>query len=66
MKKVILQFTIIFSIVTVQAQNSPTLLPDKQGTWKYDYNIQVKSTDDIQFKKNVSGLIEWFHQQIPL
>lgn len=57
--------TIVFTGL-IKAQSPAGYLPDKPGIWKYDYKIQAKTADEIQFKKNVSVLNEWFHQHIPV
>lgn len=39
---------------------------EKPGQWIYNYTLAANSADEIHFKKNISNLAEWFHQNIPL
>lgn len=39
---------------------------DKPGQWIYKYNIQVNSTDEALFQKNVKNMVDWFRQNLPL
>lgn len=63
---ILLSVIVLFCSNWSVAQKSKGYLPDKPGTWKYDYNIQAKTAGEIQFKKNNAALAEWFHQHIPL
>ncbi len=70
MKKNLLRRSLVvfaaINLFSATAQKTKGYLPDKPGTWKFDYNIQAKTAGEIQYKKNVSTLAEWFHQQIPV
>lgn len=66
MRNLMVLLSFLLLIFPVRSQKSKNHLPNKPGIWKYDYKIQAKTADEIQFKKNVTNLVEWFHQQIPL
>lgn len=51
---------------SAQAQNKYPWQSNKPGQWIYKYNIQAGTADEALFKKNVTDLTEWFHQNIPL
>lgn len=51
---------------SINAQTKFKWMKDKPGKWIYKYNINNKSTDEIQFKKNITDVAEWFHQNISL
>lgn len=63
---ILLSVVVLFCSNWSIAQKSKGYLPDKPGTWKYDYNMQAKTASEIQFKKNNTELAEWFHQHIPV
>jgi hypothetical protein len=56
----------ILLFISATAQKQKGYLPDKPGTWKFDYTILTKTAGEIQFKKNIATLAEWFHQEIPV
>lgn len=53
-----------------------TLLPEKQGQWRYETNLPEKAynlrnasltaAENVAFKKNVANLAEWFRQNVPM
>jgi hypothetical protein len=57
----------VFLIHThASADETSSFLHEKPGGWTLKYTIQAKTPDEIQFKKNVAELSEWFRRSIPI
>ncbi|MEK6781686.1 MAG: hypothetical protein AABY93_08265 [Bacteroidota bacterium] len=49
-----------------KAQNTGKYLTDKPGNWVLHNNLQRTGPVYDPYVKNVTGVAEWFHQNIPL
>lgn len=66
-KKYVFLLAVIFLYISpVNSQVKFKWMKDKPGKWIYKYNINQNSVDELQFKKKLSELTDWFHKNIPL
>jgi hypothetical protein len=56
----------LFYSTSTLAQKPSDFLPEKPGVWSYSTNIKIPGTEAVAFNKNLAGLAEWFHQNVPL
>lgn len=54
------------SLTPLAAQDKYPWQKDIPGQLIYKYNIQAGDADEALFKKNITEISEWFHQNIPL
>lgn len=48
------------------ADKASFFLHEKPGEWTLKYTFQAKTPDEVQFKKNVAELSEWFRRSVPI
>lgn len=57
---------VLFENAFVNAQMSAKYLPEKPGKWIYSSNIKSPGIEVATFNKNLAGLAEWLHQNLPM
>jgi len=64
--KPLLILCVLLIHIHASAEVAPIFLHEKPGEWTLKYAIQAKTPDEIQFKKNVADLSEWFRRNVPI
>jgi len=50
----------------ISAQKPSDYLPEKPGKWSYLNNVTSTEAEYLAYKKTMTSLAEWFHQNVPM